>query len=182
MAVALEGQSLLIERPTETGFGVFETTFALQTMVIRPTEYHHPQIFSLLFCGHRPLFVCMFAATALCMCSASEKWGNICRFDLLSTKNLISEENYLLHKILIIIVEQVVPAQQLSTLYHSLLPHIHKAPFCNDGGQQTPGHTRLICWAFPLVSPPSSIPFSIFIRPFCLILSTTATCLGSVWG
>lgn len=177
--MAVEGQSLHIERPTETGFGVFETTFALQTVVIRPTEYHHPQIFGLL---QAPLCMHVCSISTLCMCRASEKWVNIWWLDLLSTKNMISEETYLFHKVIIIIVKQVVPAHQLSTLYHSLLQRMHKAPFCINGdGQQTPGHSRLICWAFPLASHPSSIPSS-SIRLFCLILSTTATCLGSVWG
>lgn len=38
MAVAVGGWILHIGRSTERGFGVFETTFALQTMVMRPSR------------------------------------------------------------------------------------------------------------------------------------------------
>lgn len=42
MAVAVGGQTLHIGRSTEMGFGVFETTFGLQTMVMRPSRMISP--------------------------------------------------------------------------------------------------------------------------------------------
>lgn len=42
MAVAVGGHMLHIGRSTEMGFGVFETTFALQTMVMKPSGVISP--------------------------------------------------------------------------------------------------------------------------------------------
>ena len=42
MAAAVGGQTLHIGRVTEMGFGVFETTFVLQTMVMRPSRMISP--------------------------------------------------------------------------------------------------------------------------------------------
>lgn len=42
MAVAVGGQTPHIGRSTEMGFGVFETTFVLQTMVMRPSSMISP--------------------------------------------------------------------------------------------------------------------------------------------
>lgn len=42
MAVAVGGQTLHIGRSNEMGFGVFETTFVLQSMVMRPSRMISP--------------------------------------------------------------------------------------------------------------------------------------------
>lgn len=42
MVVAVGGQTPHIGRSNEMGFGVFETTFALQSMVMRPSRMISP--------------------------------------------------------------------------------------------------------------------------------------------